>query len=242
MDKTKIIIDGNIEKEVDCIFYLYNSKYYFIYTEKDIDENNYVILNLVQVGKEIQNTPNGPIETGYMVGVEISDPEEWNTVQGSITKIVESKKTGVQNKEIQYLPVSMLNNLKIISKKTFRLKKSIVEENFGLVLLDQNLETTNNQNVLEINNNLSSLNDYNADIYEGLPNPGLNNFSGLEEDNQLTINSNNMLNSQTGMTPNDDVIIDYRAKFFEEQEKNQQLLLEIEELNAKIDSIKKVIE
>ena len=125
MNKSKILLDGNIEKEVDGIFYIYNSKYYFIYTEKEIDENGYVILHLVQIGKEIQNTPTGPVDTGFMIGVEVQS-EEWKSVQTSITKIVNDKKNNTQDPEIQYLPATMLNTVKIMSKNTFRLLKNIL--------------------------------------------------------------------------------------------------------------------
>ena len=83
---------------------------------KELDEKGYVQLYVVQVCKEIQNTPTGPLDTGYMLGMEISNPDEWANVQKSITKIVEDKKNNTQSSEIQYLPINMLVNLKIISK------------------------------------------------------------------------------------------------------------------------------
>ena len=38
MENIKILIDG-VEKDVYGLFYTYDSRYYFIYTEKEIDEN-----------------------------------------------------------------------------------------------------------------------------------------------------------------------------------------------------------
>ena len=38
MDKVKIFLEDGVETEVNCIFYLYNSKYYFLYTLNEIDE------------------------------------------------------------------------------------------------------------------------------------------------------------------------------------------------------------
>ena len=134
MEKLNIILSDGVEKEVDCIFYLYNSKYYFIYTLKEIDENGYVILYLSQIGKEIKNTPNGPLETGYMVGVEINDDDEWKNVQKSISKIVEDSKNGTISPEIQYLPLNMITKLKIVSKKIFRVMKDIVVKNLNIYL------------------------------------------------------------------------------------------------------------
>ena len=111
MENVKILVDG-VEKEVFGIFYIYNSKYYFIYTDKEIDENGYVILYMLQVGKETQNTPNGPVDTGFMVGVEITDLEEQKQVQNSISIIVDDKKNGTLNPQIKYLPMSMITKLK----------------------------------------------------------------------------------------------------------------------------------
>ena len=57
MEKVKIILENGVEAEVYGIFYLFNSKYYLMYTQKEVDQNGYVIIHLVQVGKEIKNTP-----------------------------------------------------------------------------------------------------------------------------------------------------------------------------------------
>ena len=192
MEKFNILLENGSTKEVDSLFYLYNYKYYFIYTEKELDENSYVILNVVQVGKEVNQTPNGPVNTGYMIGVDINNPSESETVQNSIKKIVEDKKNGTMSPEIQYLPVAMLPNLKIVSKKTFRLLKSIVQQYF--------------------------------DVSFDVQNVGDNISQPLSENEE------------------NDVIIDYRSKFFEEQDKVKKLEEQIKELTAKIDNIKGIIE
>ena len=81
MDKVKISLEDGVEVEVNCIFYLYNSKYYFLYTLNELDENGYVRLYLVKVGKEAANSENGQIETGNMIGIEVPTDEEWKEVQ-----------------------------------------------------------------------------------------------------------------------------------------------------------------
>ena len=187
MEKLNIILENGIDAEVNCLFYLYNSKYYFIYTTKEIDENGYVVLYLTQVGKEVKNTEAGPQETGFMIGVEITDPEEWKTVQTSISKIVETAKTKIADPEIQILPLSMLQKLKILGKKKFRLLKDIVRD-------DLNVE------------------------FEA------------QAASAPVVNSNE-----------ETVVIDYRAKFFEEQGKNEELTKQVEELNNKLAEIKKII-
>lgn len=210
MNKVKIILENGMLKEVDGIFYLYNQKYYFIYTEKELDENGYVILHLVQVGKEIKNSPTGPVETGYMIGVEIADENEWSIVKESVSKIVEDKKIKTQSPDIQYLPITMLNNLKIISKKHFKLLNNVVES-FGLKLDYVNNDVINDYE-LNTNTNEAELSD----------------TMSLEQAQSQNIN-------------NEDVIIDYRARFFEEREKNNQLQNEIDILKQKLENIKNII-
>ena len=187
MEKLSIILENGIDEEVNCLFYLYNSKYYFIYTTKEIDENGYVVLYLTQVGKEVKSTETGPQETGFMIGVEITNPEEWKTVQTSISKIVETAKTKVADPDIQILPLSMLQKLKILGKKKFRLLKDIVRDDLNVEFEQQAASTP-------------------------------------------VVNSNE-----------ETVVIDYRAKFFEEQGKNEELEKQIEELNSKLAEIKKIV-
>jgi hypothetical protein len=209
MENIKIILDG-VQKDVYGLFYIFNSKYYFIYTEKEVDENDYVILYMSQIGKETKNTETGPVDTGYMVGVEVSNPEEQQNAQASISYIVEDKKNNTINPLIQYLPMSMLTNLKIISKKRFRLLKSVMMENFKLQF--------------ESSQEMESLEDSSSKI-------------------EVPLGEVDPVQEQTNLENNDsDVIIDYRSKYFEIEEKNKELQVQITELRQKLDDIKKVIE
>ena len=216
MENVKIISDNSSEMNVSGIFYVFNSKYYFIYTTGEIDENEYVKLYVVQVCKEIQNTPTGPIDTGYMLGMEISNSEEWTKVQQSITKIVEDKKNNTKSVDIQYLPISMLVNLKIVSKNKFKLMKSIIENNFNLTLSSSNLQN------ISVDNKL-------------------NNELKIDETLQPVV-PENTLNVDSVPQTSGEVIIDYRARFFEEQEKSKILEEQIKELNEKLNNIKNIIE
>jgi len=207
MENKKILVDG-VQKDVYGIFYIYESKYYFIYTEKEIDENGYVVLYMTQVGKEIINTELGPTDTGNMIGVEIIDNEQQKAVQTSISYIVEDKKNNTLNPQIQYLPNSMISNLKIVSKKRFRLLKNIMINNFKLDFDDR----------IDISLNYS-------------PNQ-------VESENDKQINSQAFSNN----VGENNVIIDYRSKYFEEEEKNKELQAQIDELTQKLNEIKKVIE
>lgn len=162
MDLLTITLEDGTEKQVHGIFYLYNSKYYFIYTENEVDEKGYVVLHLTQVGKEVVTTPDGKrVDTGKMIGVEVSDQEEWKLVQNSITKIVDDKKNNTQSPEINYFDTSMINGIKILSKKTFRLLKSLIADCFNLDIQ----EPVNNQN----NNQVEETNqiiDYRTSFFE----------------------------------------------------------------------------
>lgn len=198
MENAVITTINGESKTVNGIFYIFNSKYYFIYTLGELDGNEYVKLYSVQVGKEVSNSAQGPIETGNMIGVETANSDEWKIVQNSITQIVEDKKNNTQSSTIQYLPISMLKNLKIVSENKFKLLKNIIEDNFKLILSSQ------------------------SSIFN----------------NQETINNQNSI-SNTNL--DNDVIIDYRSKFFEEQDKNKELEEKVKTLEDKIANIKGII-
>lgn len=185
MENVKVLINNEL-KDVWGIFYAYKSNCYFIYTEKEIDENDYVLLYMAKVGKETQNTPTGVVETGSMIAIEITDPNEQQLVQSSISLIVEDKKNDTVNPEIQYLSISMVNNLKILGNKKFRLLKELMRNEFNLTF-----EEAAPINQVEVNNSL---------------------------------------------------IVDYRAKFFELEGKNQELESENKLLKDKLEQIKKIME
>ena len=278
MDKVKIFLEDGVEVEVNCIFYLYNSKYYFLYTLNELDENGYVRLYLVKVGKEAANSENGQIETGNMIGIEVPTDEEWKEVQTSISKIVSSKKTKIEDKDIQYLPLTMLTNLKIASKKTFRLLSSIIENDFGVdiserlaltdeekALKDPNMNKPIEENSTEIGD---SQEDNNQEKDESIIEENISGENGAEEetteivdsdddtkeadsseseistDNVIEETDNNDVeedNEDESEYDNSDIIIDYRTRFFEEQEKNKRLKAEIEKLNKKLQEIDEII-
>lgn len=254
MDIVNITLENGILKEVYGIFYLYNSKYYFIYTENEVDENGYTVLHLVQVGKEIVNTQSGKVDTGNMVGIEVADSNEWRIVQDSITKIVDDKKNNTQNPDIQYLPINMLVNLKIMNKKTFRLMKNVVE---GWLKSNQQNENIINENSnanlpFESVNQTDNLiqNVPSENLYGNMQNTNFdqNNFNSqqtnweTQSDYSQGYSQGYSQDTTNNMTQQSDVIIDYRSSFFEEQAKNQQLQMEIDELNQKLLKIKEIIE
>lgn len=263
MENVRIFIDG-IQKDVYGIFYVFDSKYYFIYTEKEVDENGYVVLYMCQVGKETKNTETGPMDTGYMVGVEVSTPEEQQKVQTSVSYIVEDKKNNTVNPQIQYLPKEMLTNLKIVSKKRFRLLKSIIVDNFKVPFDDVSSASIPVDNVANIVDSVIPLVQVATSpvqtvvapvssevqtptiptssvvpiepIVNTQPQP-LQNLNGTVVPTQAPTIVDNSIS-----TNEDNVIIDYRSKYFEEEEKNKELQAQIEVLTQKLNDIKKVVE
>lgn len=236
MENVKIYIDGT-QKDVYGLFYIFNSKYYFIYTEKELDENDYVLLYMTQVAKETKKTETGVVDTGFMVGMEIADPEEQKKVQTSVSYIVEDKKNNTINPQIQYLPMSMLSNLKIISKKRFRLLKSVMVNNFKINFEDNVLPLVDNDNVVKplvapIENNVTL-----TQTQESMPLSQLNNETTENKDIKIS-----EIDKTLTPTTDNNVIIDYRTKYFEEEEKNKELQTQIEELTKKLEEIKKVLE
>ena len=209
MDKVKAVLDGENEVLVDGLFYLYNSKYYLIYTEKEIDENGYVVLHLSQVGKEIKKSNNGTVDTGYMVGVEIEDIEDWKNVQKSITTIVEDKKSGKISPDIKYLPINMIKKIKILGSKRFRLVKDVLEQFFEVTFdSEQKLtqvikpEISNETIVVENSGNkpidlVSNVNNENNVLDSGNISSGINIFNPVKvesvNDESSTVKANEVV-------------------------------------------------
>ena len=277
MDKAKIFLEDGVAKLVNCIFYLYNSKYYFLYTENEVDENGYVRLYLVKVGKETTNSANGPVETGNMIGIEVPTDDEWKEVQGSISKIVNSKKSKIEDKDIQYLPIDMLVNLKITSKKSFRLLANIIENDFGIKLAedlnqnDDDMANATDNTVVEnqvVDEQSTPIEDSNLnkpieeeisvekptveninqeidDASEENSEQSLDQIESVEEDKQQdeTAVKEEVSNeaTETDEYVDSDIIIDYRTRFFEEQEKNKRLNEEIDKLKKKLENIIEII-
>ena len=238
MENVKIFIDG-IQKEVYGLFYVFDSKYYFIYTEKEVDENGYVILYMSQVGKETKNTPTGPVDTGYMIGVEVTNPEEQQKVQESISYIVEDKKNNTVNPQIQYLPMSMLTNLKIVSKKRFRLLKSIIVDNFKITFENMLFPEVQPDNLL---NETNPVVPNRSSTHIISPQPSLETESLQNLNNNETLLKSNVGTDNNISSNENNIIIDYRSKYFEEEEKNRELQAQIDELTQKLNEIKKIIE
>ena len=88
MNELMILNEENREVKSYAIYYTINDRFYIIYTSKEKDENNYVILHIAKVLKEVNNTPEGIVPTGKYIGLEISDQSEWDIAKTNIGEIV----------------------------------------------------------------------------------------------------------------------------------------------------------
>lgn len=175
MDNVEVTIENEV-KSVKGIYYISNNNYYFLYTENKFDENGYIIISIVKVLQEVVNTPTGQAPTGNLIGITISDEQEWKNVQKDISNIIDDK----QNKKreaVRYLDINLLQKLIVKSTRIFRLKNEIYKKTFNI----------DNENL----------------------------------DNNL--------------------ILDFKNRYYEETEKNRQLEEEIKTLKEKLNQIKNII-
>lgn len=136
MDSVEILID-NDKKNVEGIYYISDNNYYFMYTENNRDKNGYVILNIVKVLQEVINTPSGPSPTGNLVGITISDDNEWKSVQKDVSNIIADKQNH-KTQAVRYLEMKLLKNIIIKSTRVFRLKEDIYKNTFKKDTTDKN--------------------------------------------------------------------------------------------------------
>lgn len=163
MENTVVTID-NAVKNVQGIYYISNNNYYFLYTEGKRDDNGYIIINIVKVLQEVVNTPTGQTPTGNLVGLTISDEQEWKNVQKDISNILDDK----QNKKreaVRYLDINLLQKLIIKSNRIFRLKEEMYNKTFN-----QNTELPDNNLILDFKNRFYEEAEKNRQLEEQLKN------------------------------------------------------------------------
>jgi len=176
MNDITIVESNGIKTLAKCIYYTSNGGYYLIFTKNEQDSNGYVILYISKIAREIigQNEQNVPISS--LIGISITDENEWNTVKQDISKIIEDKKNGT--KLYNYIDSSILENIKIKDSKKFKLSAEILNHVFGMNYkiinnevgdeivdykekyfeqLDKNKEL--NQQITILQNKISAIND-----------------------------------------------------------------------------------
>lgn len=125
MNELMITNIDNMSIRSYAIYYTNNERFYVIYTEKEKDENGYVVLHVAKVLKEVNSTPEGIVPTGRFIGLEISDAAEWDAVKMDISSIVANKQSGTET-NVKYLPVDEIVGINIKSSKIFKLREDVV--------------------------------------------------------------------------------------------------------------------
>ena len=126
MNELMILNEENNEVKTYALYYTINERFYVIYTAKEKDENNYVILHIAKVLKEVNNTEEGIVPTGKYIGLEISDQSEWDNAKVNIGEIVSNKQNNTPT-SVSYLPVNEISGISIKSSKTFKLREDVVD-------------------------------------------------------------------------------------------------------------------
>ena len=142
MNKSEIIDESGNKVVVDGIYYVSNNNYYFIYTKGEVDESGHIVLYILKILQEVNNTPNGPVPTGFLVGVKVTDENEYNLVKQDITNIVAEKQNNTEPK-VMYLDISMLQNLKVKDSRIFKLDAKLYNKIFKNGDNQNNIEDEN---------------------------------------------------------------------------------------------------
>ena len=217
MNKAEIIDESGNKIVVDGIYYVSNNNYYFIYTKEELDEAGHIILYILKILQEVNNTPNGPVPTGFLIGVKVTDENEYNLVKQDITNIVAEKQNNTEAK-VMYLDISMLQNLKVKDSRTFKLDVNLYNRLFknNNVVEESIVDNPVNQNV---DNNI--VNDAN------------------QKNESLNVSNNNENTSETSVEIDSS---SYKDMYEEEVIKTEKLQNEINNLNNIINQIKNIIQ
>lgn len=126
MNELFILNEDNSSSKSYGIYYTINNRFYLIYTNKDKDEKNYVIMHIAKVLKEVNNTPEGITPTGKYIGIDITDASEWEAAIININDVISNKQNNTPT-NVNFLPVSEINGINIKNSRTFKLREDVVE-------------------------------------------------------------------------------------------------------------------
>lgn len=217
MNKAEIIDESGNKVVVDGIYYVSNNNYYFIYTKGEVDESGHIVLYILKILQEVNNTPNGPVPTGFLVGVKVTDENEYNLVKQDITNIVAEKQNNTEPK-VMYLDISMLQNLKVKDSRTFKLDAGLYNRIFK-------------------NNDVVEQNVVDNSINQNVDNNIVNELSQVNETTDMIESNENIKEPLVEQDSNN-----YKEMYEEEVMKNEQLQNEINNLNNIINQIKSIIQ
>lgn len=129
MSKINIKDANNAIIEVEFIRYFKRKETsYFIYTQNELDEKEFVKLYIVKIMKQL----------GEFISKSINDEEEWKQIQLIVKKFIKE----IKDNNIQHffdLDKSDIANIKIKEARFFKLDKKLM----GLLKKDDNITNTN---------------------------------------------------------------------------------------------------
>ena len=153
------IIENSEPIKVQGIYYTANNSYYLIYTKGQQDGNNYVILHITKLARSV-NQQDPQIPVGSLIGISIDSEEEWNRTKEDISKIIEDKKAGTNS--YQYLDCSIINNLIVVSYKTFKLLPEVLNNVFGTKF--SALISSNSNEIVDYKSKYEEIKQINEDL------------------------------------------------------------------------------
>ena len=110
MTKVRVIYN-NQSLEVNVIrFFKKENQVYLVYSLLEKDENEYIKLYVTKIYNQ----------SGQLIGVGITEDQEWNLVKSEIQDIIRANRENLQP-NITDLDSSILNNLRINDRRAFKL-------------------------------------------------------------------------------------------------------------------------
>lgn len=222
------------------MYYSSNGKFYTIFTLKEKDELGYILLNISKVLKEVTNGPDGVTVTDNYVGVEITDPTEWEMVKTDIGNVVSDKQNNTKS-NIEYLSTKEIEGIKIKSSKVFKLREDVIN----------NMMDTIPEEPLPTPVPLDDITNTEEPISEQLVEQKPYDMVQELADETPEESQNQTVEPEISEKPVEEPVkqevintglVDYEQRYLEEVARRQQLEEEVEILKNKINNIKSIIE
>ena len=182
------IDDSQMEVELVRFFHFKNTNY-LIYTKNEVDEKGYIKLYPVKVMESL----------GEKIARSIKDETEWDNMQSIVKKVIKEIKDE-KIKSFIDLDANVIENLKIVDSRFFKLDPKLVEILGSSIMLgiDKNVELG------KIENNIyeENLNEkVSKDIIDNEINNTMNSFETIEINAKQEIEplTDNIINEPTEM-------------------------------------------
>lgn len=220
MDSVNLINLNNENVNATVIRYFeLNSNKYFIYSLNEIDAQNYVKLYVTKIG----------LSNGQIISSNITDEGEWNLIKEEIKNIVRDNKSGVA--EVTDLDFNELNSLQVKESRAFKLSNQLV------LLLSANKQVK--EEIVEQSFGIDPIVSEKDEV--AVDTPTFNVEANSIEPQNIGPTADFDINPQLENQSNEVAVDNFKELYEKELEKNQQLNMELEQLKAKIDEIKNIL-